>query len=414
MISPVSLDKVPPVVNDGIGAELCSLRYASVDDAIQTILRMGTCTQLAKFAIESAYRIVPVHPTDRLLLGMQWEGQLYIDTALPFGLRSAPKIFNAVADGLQWILQTNGIDPILHYLDDFLLFGHPNSDQCKVVLSQAMQHCRDLGVPIAEHKTEGPSCCLTFLGIEIDTQAAMIRLPASKLSRLQEEIKWWKHTRSTTKRELLSLIGQLQHACCVVRPGRSFLRRMISLSTVAKELHHRIRLNKGFQSDLQWWAQFLPKWNGIGMMAAVVRSPPSATVTSDASGSWGCGAFSSSGKWFQLAWSDQWKGYHITVKELLPIVLSMGVWGHEWQGQTVLCRCDNAAVVAILRSGSSKDRTVMDLVRSLFFILAHFNIFLMSEHLLVGPVKSLETNFLYYPPPSLHASCQLCLVHNSP
>ena len=116
-------------------------------------------------------------------------------------------------------------------------------------------------------------------------------------------------------------------------------------------------------------------------MAAVVRSPPSATVTSDASGSWGCGAFSSSGKWFQLAWSDQWKGYHITVKELLPIVLSMGVWGHEWQGQTVLCRCDNAAVVAILRSGSSTDRTVMDLIRSLFFILAHFNTFLMSEHL---------------------------------
>ena len=68
-------------VNDGIGAELCSLRYASVDDTIQTILRMGTCTQLAKFDIESAYRIVPVHPTDRLLLGMQLEGQL--DTALP-------------------------------------------------------------------------------------------------------------------------------------------------------------------------------------------------------------------------------------------------------------------------------------------------------------------------------------------
>ena len=84
-----------------------------VDDAIQTILRTGTCTQLAKFDIESAYLIVPVHPTDRLLLGTQWEGQLYIDTALPFGLRSAPKIFNAVADGLQWILQTNGIDPFI-------------------------------------------------------------------------------------------------------------------------------------------------------------------------------------------------------------------------------------------------------------------------------------------------------------
>ena len=177
------------------------------------------------------------------------------------------------------------------------------------------------------------------------------------------------------------MIGQLQHACCVVRPGRSFLRRMITLSTVGKELHHRVRLNKGFQSDLQWWAQFLPKWNVIGMMAAAVRSPPSATVTSDASGNWGCGTFSNNGKWFQLAWPDQWQGYHITVKELLPIVLRLGIWGYEWQGQTVLCRCDNAAVVAILRSGSSKDRTVMDLVRSLFFILAQFNIFLVSEHL---------------------------------
>ena len=71
---------------------------------------------------------------------------------------------------------------------------------------------------------------------------------------------------SMYERELLSLIGQLQHACCVVRPGRTFLRRMINLSTVAKELHHRIRLNLGFRSDLQWWATFLPSWIGVGIM----------------------------------------------------------------------------------------------------------------------------------------------------
>ena len=48
---------------------------------------------LAKVDIRSVYRIVPVHPEDRLLLGMMWEQALYVDTALPFGLRSAPKIF---------------------------------------------------------------------------------------------------------------------------------------------------------------------------------------------------------------------------------------------------------------------------------------------------------------------------------
>ena len=64
---------------------------------------------MAKLDIESAYRIVPVHPDDRHLLGMRWRGETYVDTVLPFGLRSAPKIFNALADALQWICHFHGI-----------------------------------------------------------------------------------------------------------------------------------------------------------------------------------------------------------------------------------------------------------------------------------------------------------------
>ena len=54
--------------------------------------------------IQQAYRMVPVHPDDRALLGMRWEGGVYIDTRLPFGLRSAPIIFTAVADALEWCI----------------------------------------------------------------------------------------------------------------------------------------------------------------------------------------------------------------------------------------------------------------------------------------------------------------------
>ena len=46
--------------------------------------------------------MVPVYPEDRVLLGMRWKGMVYIDTRLLFGLRSAPKIFTAVADALEW------------------------------------------------------------------------------------------------------------------------------------------------------------------------------------------------------------------------------------------------------------------------------------------------------------------------
>lgn len=92
-------------MNDGVDKELCSLQYASIDDASSTVLRLGRFSELAKIDIASAYRIVPVHPEDRPLLGMKWKGALFVDMALPFCLRSAPKTFTVVADGLKWILQ---------------------------------------------------------------------------------------------------------------------------------------------------------------------------------------------------------------------------------------------------------------------------------------------------------------------
>ena len=91
-------------VKDGIDGELCSLKYVTVDDAVAAIKQIGLGAQLAKVDIRSAYCIIPVHPEDRWLLGMVWEGALYTDTVLPFGLRSAPKIFNAVADAVGWIV----------------------------------------------------------------------------------------------------------------------------------------------------------------------------------------------------------------------------------------------------------------------------------------------------------------------
>ena len=55
--------------------------------------------------MESAYRIISVHPDDRDLLGMQWQGNYFVDMALSFGLRSGPYIFSSVADLAEWVLE---------------------------------------------------------------------------------------------------------------------------------------------------------------------------------------------------------------------------------------------------------------------------------------------------------------------
>ena len=61
--------------------------------------------------------------------------------------------------------------------------------------------------------------------------------------------------------------------------------------------------------------------------------------------------------------------------------MACAVWGKNWRGQTIKCICDNAAVVAIINSGRSKDKFAMHILRCLFFFTAHFNLSLFAQHL---------------------------------
>ena len=110
-------------VNDGITKPLCSLRYSSVDDAVQFIEALGQYTYLIKLDLKSAYRLVPTHPQDRYMLGIRWRDQVYVDQALPFGLHSAPILFTAVANAIGWALARAGAPLQIHNLDDFLFFS---------------------------------------------------------------------------------------------------------------------------------------------------------------------------------------------------------------------------------------------------------------------------------------------------
>ena len=90
---------------------------------------LGVGVLIAKIDIKSAYHLIPVCPADRKWLGMQAAGQ--VDGMLPFGLRSVPKMFNAVADALEWCIKQEGVEFIFHYLDDFAVVGPPNSKHAR-------------------------------------------------------------------------------------------------------------------------------------------------------------------------------------------------------------------------------------------------------------------------------------------
>ena len=246
--------------------------------------------------------------------------------------------------------------------------GHQAPTQCEEHLKILLMTFERLNIPVAMEKLEGPTTVLTFLGIEMDTQNSTLRLPKDKVQELKSLIATWSQRKSCTKRDLQSLVGKLQHACKVVRPGRSFLRRMFELLRGTAKKQHFIRLNRSFHSDLRWWHLFLESWNGVAMMGSQ-EWQPKIHLFSDASGSFGCGAWWDQ-SWFQVAWTSDVQEWSITQKELLPIVLAAMLWGKFWRGKAVLVLRDNQAVVEVVNSGYCRDQGMMQMIRCLFFILA--------------------------------------------
>lgn len=99
---------------------------------------------------------------------------------LPFDLCSAPNVFNAIVDALECLYQ-RGIRNMFHHLDDFIIVMPPRLSECDSALATLNDVCVSLRALIAEHKRDGPTTCVTFLRIEIDTVTSEPELPAQKL-----------------------------------------------------------------------------------------------------------------------------------------------------------------------------------------------------------------------------------------
>ena len=214
-------------VNDAIDPQLCSLLYITVQEVAAKAVKLGKSLLIAKIDIKSAYRLIPICPHDRKWLGIQWQDQIYVDRMLLFGSRSAPKIFTAVADAMEWCVHKADVKYIYHYLDNFAVLDSPDSEECHRHLLCLQSVAADLGVPLAPDKQDGPTTVIVFQQIIIDTTRQELRLPEDKLHRLLETITEWKDRKVCTRRDMESLVGILQHACSVIQSGNAFLQRAI-------------------------------------------------------------------------------------------------------------------------------------------------------------------------------------------
>ena len=112
---------------------------------------------MGKIDLKSAFRQCPVRRQDWELLGVKWRGKYYVDKCLPFGLRSAPFLFNRVAEAIEWALKNNySIEDLFHYLDNFFTAGPPGSPVCNNNTQTMLTICDKLGPPVSQRRSKDP------------------------------------------------------------------------------------------------------------------------------------------------------------------------------------------------------------------------------------------------------------------
>ncbi|KAI2660031.1 ORF V: Enzymatic polyprotein [Labeo rohita] len=98
----------------------------------------------------------------------------------------------------------------------------------------------ELGIPLAQDKTEGPRTSIKFLGINLEKFLAS--LPKEKIDRTVLVASTLLTNSSCSKRELLFILGHLNFVIRIIPQGRPFISHLLSLASSADALEDHISL----------------------------------------------------------------------------------------------------------------------------------------------------------------------------
>ena len=359
------------------------IKLGSFDEAADAVVKYGRGCVMTKLDVKAAYKLVPVREDDWHLLGFRWRGQYYYERTLPFGLKSSCRQWEAYATALHFAFETIvGVPTVVHYVDDFLLV-EKNSLPAQDHLQSALALCSRVGLPIAHDKTEGPTTRLTFLGIELDSMTMSARLSADRLLEFTQLLSLWEKKTFASVRQLQSLAGKLNWACKVVRPGRSFLRRIIDHTTSLGTLtpSTEVKIPSSVYLDIRWWSRFAPEWNGVSLLYEKEWTDATKIEMYTDACKQGYGARYGN-RWIAGEWSKAQlkaaKNEHakdteqisMPYLELLALTLAVQTWGHCWNGKRITLRSDCLPVVQAIEKRSSASERMMALIRHLHHIAA--------------------------------------------
>ena len=159
----------------------------------------------------------------------------------------------------------------------------------------------------------------------LNTSTMVASLSIDKLNKYRNNIMTVISQDKVTLRELKSIIGMLQFATTVVKPGRPFLRRLYDLTVHVYKPHHYVRITQQVKQDLALWLSFLNNYHGKTIISPqIITVSATAHLYSDASKKAFRATYGTN--WIQGRWPSDWQQQDIIVLELYPIFIVLSVY----------------------------------------------------------------------------------------
>jgi hypothetical protein len=435
-----------PSVNDDIDAELFRCSFAKLSDAIDMIRKLrekGESVYMAKADVEDAFTNIPVRDDEMHLMAFSCEidfddpavelpvgverlvgkhRMVFVNSRFPFGLRSAPAVFETIAQTVRQIARFMfNVNLSVGYLDDVLIL-QTSKARCEDDLAIYIAVLRMIGLApqLTKCSTEAVTK-LDFLGIDIDTIKQEVSMPELRIQRMKEILEEWAVKTSCTRVELESLIGTMQHMTKGVPAGRMFLRRAIDLlwdkgprrgrdceeeeggipfgmdadgeeyavvgGAAAVPPRHRhpgrvYALTSEFHLDIQWWRENMEKFNHRGFPFLTDCPPENMEfeLATDASDIGFGGRFGN--EWFAYEWAHgEAERYSIAYRELFAVVVAVCTWGHLFKGKIIHFWNDNTNTILAAKKATTRDPQMMHLLRALHSLCVDFQMHVWFDYI---------------------------------
>ena len=196
-------------------------------------------------------------------MGIHVDGNYFVDKCFPMGCSISCMLFESFSRFIEWVVVTrSGMSSINHFLDDFIFMVSEVTNECSKMMGVFSEVCEELGVPIAENKTLGPTTVLSFLGFVIDTKLKMILIPPEKTEKLKLILHQLLKKKKATLKEPQSATGLMSFCSKAIPSARAFIRHLFDLMEPLTKPYHKIRLNLEVKADISLWLEFLDNFNG--------------------------------------------------------------------------------------------------------------------------------------------------------